>query len=188
MKFSILGADIETGSERSIVIEADDESQAIRNAKSNGLYPYKVEALAEQTGCDMGYKSRHGSLPVESIAWRQQRDALLIGVSALVLVVVVIGVIFLSSGTTRDSDQFERSRHAQETPPIRSTLSSQGKVDFSLVEVFRSKWREEGFRTRPRSEQVQAMLVMMAVIQTDIPNPADQEATSDYIQATIDSW
>ncbi len=47
VKFCITGADASTGKDRQFVIEADDEDTAISQVKSQGVYPYRVQRVAE---------------------------------------------------------------------------------------------------------------------------------------------
>jgi hypothetical protein len=43
-------------------------------------------------------------------------------------------------------------------------------------------------RHKSRLTQIEAMSLMVGIVRTDVKNLADQEATLDYIHATIDSW
>ena len=63
-----------------------------------------------------------------------------------------------------------------------------GSVRYSLVQTFRNAWRRDDMRHQPRSIQIQTIALMQAIVETDVPDAADREATLDYIEQTIDSW
>ncbi|MEQ1904625.1 MAG: hypothetical protein ABL888_10595 [Pirellulaceae bacterium] len=68
------------------------------------------------------------------------------------------------------------------------TRTRTGTVDYSMVSTLRSAWRNEGWRNKSRIEQEAAMLLMIQIVQNDIDDPLDEQATLDYIQKTIGSW
>ena len=47
MKYRINGADAKTGADRSVVIQASEESEALTSARNLGLFPYHCEAVPE---------------------------------------------------------------------------------------------------------------------------------------------
>jgi hypothetical protein len=63
-----------------------------------------------------------------------------------------------------------------------------GQVDYSLVSTLRSAWQKDDMRNQSRSLQAQVMALMQAIVAHDVPDPADREATLDYIEANIGSW
>ncbi len=63
-----------------------------------------------------------------------------------------------------------------------------GRVNYSLVETLKTQWRREGIRYKSKDEKKAVMLVMMIAVKADCPDPADREATLDYIQSTIEDW
>jgi len=77
-------------------------------------------------------------------------------------------------------------------PPEHATPSQKaittGRVKFSLVQTLKDSWRREGWRQKSKAEQAGALALMIVAVKTDIEDPADQEATLDYIQQTIGSW
>lgn len=81
----------------------------------------------------------------------------------------------------------------QETVAVivtRSTVPSPkaGEVNYSLIETLKESWRSEGWSDKPRSDQKKAMALMIGIVRNDIQDTADQEATLNYIQRTIDTW
>lgn len=65
---------------------------------------------------------------------------------------------------------------------------SNGVVHYSLVETLKQAWQREGYRDRSRAEKLQAIALMQLAVDNDISNPADREATLDYIQREIGAW
>lgn len=93
----------------------------------------------------------------------------------------------------------ELTAHANAAPPsVPSVASSErtmspqaaytGIVNHSLVQVLKNSWRDEGWRHKSKLEQARAFALMIQIVKNDITNPADQQATLDYIEQTIDSW
>jgi hypothetical protein len=72
--------------------------------------------------------------------------------------------------------------------PIPTTTAHVGTVNYSMVETLKDSWVKEGWRDKPKSERALGMMVMLGVVRTDIEDPADREATLDYIQQTIGTW
>ena len=52
MKYHVTGADTSTGKDRLLVIEAADEEIAASEARSQGVYPYRVQSVIEETSSD----------------------------------------------------------------------------------------------------------------------------------------
>jgi hypothetical protein len=77
---------------------------------------------------------------------------------------------------------------AQELIKAKLTAKRKGQVDYSLVSTFRSAWQKDDMRNQPRALQAQGMALLQAIVATDVDDPADREATLDYIQDNIDSW
>jgi hypothetical protein len=76
-------------------------------------------------------------------------------------------------------------------PPDRPqgvTTARRGNVNYSLVGTLRTAWRNDNMRNQPELLQRQAIALMIAVVRTDVKDPADCEATLDYIHDAIDSW
>lgn len=63
-----------------------------------------------------------------------------------------------------------------------------GRVRHDIVNTLREAWRKDRMKHRSRELQIKAMHLMCAVLETDVPDKDDREATLDYIQSTIDSW
>ena len=61
----------------------------------------------------------------------------------------------------------------------------------------RNSWQSSGasptngilaYRHRSRTEKLQAIALMQLAVDNDISDPADREATLDYIQREIGAW
>jgi hypothetical protein len=63
-----------------------------------------------------------------------------------------------------------------------------GKINYSLVDAMKTSWQKEGWRYKTKSEQAQAMALILLMVNNDCPDPYDREATLDYIEKTIGSW
>lgn len=63
-----------------------------------------------------------------------------------------------------------------------------GRVNYSLVETFKTAWRKDRFKYESEYNQKRAIALIIAVVRTDVHDPADREATLDYISQTIGSW
>ena len=93
-----------------------------------------------------------------------------------------------------EARRLEAAKTAASQPLVSAPASEQqasggsGRVNHSLVETCKAAWQREGWRHKSRAEQAKAMMLMQAIVEADCPNPADREATLDYIQRDIDSW
>jgi hypothetical protein len=72
--------------------------------------------------------------------------------------------------------------------PAPTTVSRLGAVNYSMIKTLKDSWIKEGWRDKPRSEQTLALALMIGVVRNDIQDPADREATLDYIQETVGTW
>jgi hypothetical protein len=77
---------------------------------------------------------------------------------------------------------------AENTRPVSSQDSGGGKVNYSLVNTMKDAWRREGWRYKSKAEQAKALILMVSSVKIDSPDPAEREATLDYIERTIADW
>jgi hypothetical protein len=68
------------------------------------------------------------------------------------------------------------------------STSGGGRVNYALVNTLKDAWQREGWREKSIAEKKKAVALMILVVNTDCSDPADREATLDYIQCNIDSW
>ncbi len=107
MRFLIIGADKDSGDERSIVTDAEDEKTALETAKSEGIFPYRVEIRPIEV--------KQRLFP--SNLRRKEAFAAAIGFP-ISCVVVIGGVVFLFYAITWISESLNLPSHSPDVPSL----------------------------------------------------------------------
>jgi hypothetical protein len=63
-----------------------------------------------------------------------------------------------------------------------------GHVNYSLVDRHKLAWQSGGWKNKTNAEKIGAMNAIIQSVEDACPDPADRNATLDYIQSHIDGW